>query len=404
MNRVLENYFRYEFGEDSAYVKKDSASLLRNVDAAIFDCDGVLVDIRGSYDRAISETIAYILTRFTGYPFLRDMIDDHTIFLFRRSGGFNNDWDMCYGALMFVLCNLPRELQEVLGKSARDIRSREKAFKRLLLIEKAVIEENVSDALNGTAARNLINQLKAFAGNLDKTGVLSVDRSLRKNTCGSTEEYYEDLRRLLYYPAEVGESIIPTVFEEIFCGADLVREVYGVEPVFHNGQGLIENEQVIVRPETLNRLSLIFGKTNFGIASGSRFMTAQYILGDILSYFHSDALIFLDDVEKEEEKTMETTGKMVNLKKPSSFSLLRASAGLTPFKRVLCVGDSMEDAIMAEDAKKEDPRFMFTGVYRYSGSKNALLRGFLEAGVDVILPSVNEIPFILEESRREAKS
>ena len=34
---------------------------LESVDAIIFDCDGVLVDITESYDTAINETVSYIL-------------------------------------------------------------------------------------------------------------------------------------------------------------------------------------------------------------------------------------------------------------------------------------------------------------------------------------------------------
>jgi len=95
MSKTFQNYARFEFKGDEAYVKKGSINLLRDVDAAIFDCDGVLIDIRDSYDRAISETVAYILKWFTGYPFPRDMITEEIIFLFRKSGGFNNDWDTC---------------------------------------------------------------------------------------------------------------------------------------------------------------------------------------------------------------------------------------------------------------------------------------------------------------------
>lgn len=404
MNRVSEDYLTFEFDGDNAYVKRESVSLVKDVDAAIFDCDGVLIDIRDSYDKAVSETVAFILRKFTGYPFAKDMIDEETIFLFRKSGGFNNDWDICYGVLMFILYILPEDLQEILGKAASNITSNEKAFDRLLLLEKRVKEKNIADMLNETVVRDLIKELKDFTDNLDESGVLSVDKNLQRSFCGSGRKYYDDLKHLLYYPAKVGQSVIPTVFEEIFCGAGLLTEVYGVKPVFYDGSGLIENEQVIVKPETLSRLSSILGKENLGIASGSRFQTARHVLGDVLSNFNSNGLVFLDDVEREEKRIMKTTGRAVNLKKPNSFSLLKASAGLRPFKGVLCVGDSMEDAFMVEEVRREDPRFMFAGVYRYSSSKKALLQSFLKARVDAILSSVNEIPFFLEELRRGTRS
>jgi len=404
MDKTPKNYLRFELDEDEAYVRKDSVSLLRDVDAAIFDCDGVLIDIRDSYNRAISEAVAYILEKFTGYPFPRDMITDEIIFLFRRSGGFNNDWDACYGILMFMLCHLPRDFQKVLKTCGRNTDIKEKPLERLLSTENAVREEGLHGKLNKNMVNELVEKLKAFTDNLDESGVSSVDRNLLTNLPDPMKGCYEDLRRLLFVPYKVGGGIIPTVFEEIFCGSYLIREVYGVEPVFRTGPGLIENERIILRVDTLNRLSSIFGKANFGIASGSRLKTAKYILGDILGYFRHDGLVFLDDVEREEEKILKSTGKAVNLKKPKAFSLLRGAEGLRPFEAVLCVGDSIEDALMVKEARKEDPRFMLALACQYSGFKDVLLKSFLEAEADVIVPSVNEIPLILEELKGEMKS
>jgi len=395
MNRTFENYVRFEFDGEEAYVRKDRVNLLRDINAAIFDCDGVLIDIRGSYDRAITETVTYILERFTGYPFSRALITDEIIFLFRKSGGFNNDWDTCYGILMFLLCNLPKDLQEIFQTSVKNIDIKMTPLKRLLAIENA--SKGVKKILSETIINEMIKKLKAFADSLDKSGVFSVDRNLQNDLYGSKKDYYEDLKRILYDPPQVGGGVIPTVFEEVFCGSELFKEVYGMEPAFYNKRGLIDNGHVIIRLETLNRLSSIFGKANFGIASGSRLKTAKYALGDILSYFKSDASVFLDDVEREEGRIMRISGHTVNLKKPNVYSLLKAAKGLMPFKGVLCVGDSIEDALMAEEARKEDARFMFAGVYRYSGFRDALLQSFLKTGADMVLPSVNEIPLVLEE-------
>lgn len=56
-------------------------------------------------------------------------------------------------------------------------------------------------------------------------------------------------------------------------------------PLFYNGHGLIENERVIMKTETLDQLAHILGEANFGIASGSRFIPAKYVLNDFLNYF-----------------------------------------------------------------------------------------------------------------------
>lgn len=398
MDGMAEKYLGFRFGGEEAYVRKDRVNLIGGVDAVIFDCDGVLIDIRESYDRAISEAVAYILEGFTGCSFPKDLISNEIIFLFRKTGGFNNDWDSCYGILMFMLCNLPDEFQRVFRSCIKKIDKEEKPRQRFLQISSAVRESDLCGILDEKLLDELINGLRSFTSNLDESGILSVDRNLINRK--SAKDYYEDLKHLLIYPYKVGGGIIPTVFEEIFCGSELVKEVYGVDPVFYNGKGRIENERVIVSSEALNRLSSILGRSNFGIASGSRFKSAKYVLGDFLNYFKPDALIFLDDVEREEERILKETGMMVNLKKPNIFSLLRVAECLEPFNVALYVGDSMEDALIVEKAKEKDSRFIFAGVYRYSGSKDALLKSFMKAEADVVLPSVNEIPLLLEELRR----
>ena len=395
---AAENYLMLKISGDEAYLRKDKVNLMKDVDAVIFDCDGVLIDIRESYDRAISETVAYILEGFTGCSFPKDLISSEIIFLFRKSGGFNNDWDTCYGILMFMLCNLPEEFQRAFRSRIKEIGKKENPLQRFLCISRVVRERNLCGILDGRVVDELISGLRSFTDTLDESGVLSVDRNLLNREL--VKDYYEDLKYLLLYPYMVGGGIIPTVFEEIFCGSDLVKEVYGVDPTFYSGPGRIENEQVIITFETLNRLSSTLGKANLGIASGSRFKSAKHVLGNILNFFKPDALVFLDDIEREEKRILKKTGMMVNLKKPSAFSLLKAAESLEPFKVALYVGDSMEDALIVEKARVDDPRFIFAGVCLYSGSKDLLLESFLKAEADVVLPSVNEIPFLFKELRR----
>jgi len=368
MNGTAEKYLTFTFDEDEAYVRKDKAELLKDVDAVIFDCDGVLIDIRESYDKAISEAVVYILEGFTGCRFPKDLISDELVFLFRKSGGFNNDWDTCYGVLMFILCNLPEDSQRELGSSIKKIDKSEKPLQRFMQVESAIAKQDLCGLLEEGAIDELVSD--------------------------------EDLRYLLLCPYKVGGGIIPTVFEEIFCGSDLVKEVYGMRPAFYSGRGRIENEQVIITGETLDRLSLITGKMNLGIASGSRFRSAEKVLGKILKYFEPEALVFLDDIEREEKRILKETGFAANLKKPEAFSLLKSAEGLEPFGAVLYVGDSMEDALTVVKALDVDGRFVFAGVYSHSGSKDALLQSFLQAEVDVVLPSVNDLPLLLEEVRR----
>jgi len=59
------------------------------IDAVIFDVDGVLVDTDASYTEAVLRTIQWLRPAAP--------VDRETIRLWRRSGNWNNDWDLCYG-------------------------------------------------------------------------------------------------------------------------------------------------------------------------------------------------------------------------------------------------------------------------------------------------------------------
>jgi HAD superfamily phosphatase len=53
----------------------------------LFDMDGVLVDVSGSYRRAIEETAAF----FTGQP-----VEAGTVQRYKNRGGFNDDWKLTH--------------------------------------------------------------------------------------------------------------------------------------------------------------------------------------------------------------------------------------------------------------------------------------------------------------------
>jgi len=261
----------------------------------------------------------------------------------------------------------------------------------------------VPEVLSTEFSDGLTVRLNEFTALLDASGMDSVDKNLVEAPGVSEHflQFYNSLKRFLHCPEEVGRSIIATVFEEFFCGAKLFQETYGVEPRFNTGLGMIENERLIIRPETLDRLTSVLGKANLGIASGSRLRPAEYVLGDLLKRFSPTALVFLETMEKNENSRASVEGLKVNLKKPHPFSLLKATEAFSSFNSALYVGDSMEDAMMVREANNLGKRFLFAGVYRYSGIEGIVLQGFLESNCDLVVPSVNELPFILEAIRRE---
>ncbi|RJS74613.1 hypothetical protein CW712_06225 [Candidatus Bathyarchaeota archaeon] len=394
------NYLVLKVNGQEAYVRKDRLDELRKVDGVVFDCDGVLVDVRGSYNRAISKTSAYILEGLTGIPVDENFVSDEVIFLFRRTGGFNCDRDTVYGIVMFMLMKLPEEIRMKLRKLVQTVEWQPDAFERFSRLKKLVKETLKPVELNEKFFEGFVDELKKFTERLDASGVDSVDRDLAPHRSVSQDDFYTSIKRFLLYPGDVGESVVSTVFEEFFCGPALFKKTYGIEPKFNSAPGMVENETVIIQAETLDRLAAVLGKRNIGIASGSRFEPRRQVLNGLLSKFNREALVFVEVVEKAERELSNSDCAEVNLKKPHPFSLIKSAEGFGGFVYALYVGDSMEDALMVEEARKRDPRYLFAGVYRFSGVDDVVRRIFLNSDCDMVIPSVNELPFVLEKVRR----
>jgi len=400
-------YREFIFDAGKGYVRNDKIEKMRNIDAIIFDCDGVLIDTKDSYDKTILKTVEYVLDGFTNSSFPNNLIPDEIVFLFKRSGGFNSDWDICYAILMFIIFNLPREYRSFLQKAMKKIDLAKNPLEKFLLIKNSMSKYDLQKMVSKNHIEEILENLKVFAEKMDESGILLADKILMNSIDKSARELYKKLKLILYYPPKYGESIIPTVYEEIFCGPELTKKIFGSPPLFYKGRGLIENERIIIKHETLDQLVGLLGKANFGIASGSRFIPAKYILGDLLNYFKRDAMIFLDDIEREEEK-LKSEGKISAnlvrqsvLMKPNPFSLIKAVEGLKECNLPLYIGDSMEDFATVENARKRNYDFIFAGVYSQSNFKDELLQSFLRAEIEIILPSVNELPTILREIRKE---
>lgn len=380
----MKGYIELGTADNQSYIREDIVGELAAVNAIVFDCDGVLIDVSESYRKAVAETASRITEAFTGIRLPEDLIDGGVFHAFKKTGGFNNDWDLTYAIIAYVISRLPRKNFNQLDKAAEASIGFDDPNERLGYIANKV-EKSPLPAL-----AELKQGLLDYAGRLDETGVVSIDENLDQ-TPGA------NLRRALGCPRSAGGDLIPTLFEQLFCGTELYEETFRAKPSFDEaGRGFVEESRIIIAPETLERLAGQLGGPRFGIASGSMATPARYVLGETLDEMNPEAQVWMDDVDRAEEETGED-----NLSKPNPFSLTNASRALEPFEKALYVGDTMADLIMVKRACEEDPRYLFAGVYRHAGSDEAALKGFLDEGADVVAPSVNELPMILEYVRGE---
>jgi HAD superfamily phosphatase len=299
--------------------------------------DGVLIDTRFSYNLAIKKTVKHVLGILNGAKTIHS-ISDSILMKMRLTGGFNNDTDTTYA---LILTSLVSQITSTKG-----------------------LESLLFDATN----------------NIDARGIISVERYLSTLYPRAT---VESIKHRLGYPGPVGKSIVTTVFDEVFYGTELFKQRYGIYPKYYFGDGLIDNEKVVITKGTTRFLLNRFNKS-IGVVSGRSKLAFEYSLQGILSTFNKEACIFLEDEPRKNAK-------------PNPYGIRKAMKRML-IKHAIYVGDSVEDIIMVGKAKEEmglDVEFI--GVYGSSATPMETRKALKQNGAEFVLMSVNKLPNILNK-------
>jgi phosphoglycolate phosphatase-like HAD superfamily hydrolase len=303
-------------------------------DCVLFDIDGVLVDIRKSYNATIKKTVEYMLKFITGRPF-RTLVTDQIILKFRQSGGFNNDTDTSYAITLAILANPPKNISQ--GRKF----------------------------------------LAKVAENADESGYISVEKFLAIYDINKW-------KKVLTYPAPSKDSMLARVFDEIFYGPELFRKQDHLEPKYWTtGKPLIKNDRLAVSARTMKKLNKMF-EGNLAIISGRSKLAAEYSLKPIIKYFNSDACVFLEDEKRKYAK-------------PNPYAIKHAMKVMNA-KTAVYAGDSAEDLLMARYAEKEiGVKIAFVGIYGNSPKPDKTIDKFKQESVKAIIKSVNQLPNIINK-------
>src|SRR5919107_970001 len=153
-------------------IRRPNIKLLNSVECALFDIDGVLVDVRKSYNMAIRKTVEFVMKNMKGKSHAGRLAPDTLILKFKQTGGFNNEIDIAY-AIILSLMSMP----------FIDWTSNKEDF------------------------------LFTVAQNANDEGISSVEDYLSSL---STLSHIKKIKQDLVYPAPVGKSPLATVFDEFF--------------------------------------------------------------------------------------------------------------------------------------------------------------------------------------------
>ncbi len=275
--------------------KQDPARKKNEFDAVIFDIDNVLVDTRHSYLEAIRETVELYLTHGPVPFFSRaatgkfpGLLTPEDVDQFKLLGGFNDDWDCCYGFLVYLL-SLPVGNRTI------------EALKKVVNVEK-------------------------FAKTIK-------ERPLRVS----------GITALFGRPTTVTIEKVARIFQEIYLGKDLFPRLTQNKMRYWKKRGLIYREKLVFKKPVLQKMKAHGLK--LGIATGRSLYEALHALRAFGIAELFDGMTTMDDVKKEEREKKES------LRKPHPFSLIKTAHALGAKKRFLYVGDLPDDVLSANRAK-----------------------------------------------------
>jgi phosphoglycolate phosphatase-like HAD superfamily hydrolase len=177
----------------------------------------------------------------------------------------------------------------------------------------------------------------------------------------------------------------------VYYGGRLFREVYGATPAVWHDQGLIDQETLFVGREDIVRFMKVIGGAKMAIATGRPLVAVRHTMGSLLRYFEMDASVYIGDGDIYPELASE----LAKYRKPSGASLVRAREKLSA-KVMLYIGDSAEDRLMVDNARRQYRNILFAGIYGSSFDEQSQISYFRRTRSDLVVRSVNQVPAVLE--------
>ena len=218
-----------------------------DIDSLIFDCDGVLIDITKSYDQTIITTAKYVLETLANIDDSID-IDFKIIDGFKSTGGFNDEVDLTYAAILSIV-------------AAKKLKKDQTEF--------------------------IFTVIK----NSDSTGIKSVENFLKNQV---------DISKIvnqLSYPGSHKENVLYQIFDQLFYGPELYLKLFKNNSKFSD-PGLIENDDVILDDELCIKLQKKFGN-QISMVTGRGKESVSYSLKNLLQKFDLPNSVFLEDESRD---------------------------------------------------------------------------------------------------------
>ncbi len=339
------------------------------MDILIFDMDGVLVDVSRSYRRTIRQTVQIYLESLLGFEKRgrRGWITNGEISLFKSVGGFNNDWDLTSGLLLYLLSTSsipPLPKRKSLSSISEAV--------LYLKTKSSLFRQKKTTRPKRTQLLSFLKKVKSKGG-----GINGVSRILGMSRQGWVYGM-GDLDR---------ENLVKRIFQEIYLGKMFARR-YHLRPIFYKGEGLYLQERALIPRKILSTLRK---KVKMGIASGRPRFEAELALKRFGFHPYFDSVVTLDECEAEENHIFLSTGRKMQCSKPHPYSLLKVVQEIgigNPY--CAFVGDVVDDMLAAQAAKKY-LQILAIGFLAGHRSKKIGQEALIKAGAGLVIENPEQL-------------
>ena len=326
--------------QENIVLNKNILDRLSQVDTIVFDIDGVLIDMRESFRKAICQTVQFYFKEILRFQGSQNLINSEEVKYFKMAGGFNNDWNLTSAVVLFYLM----KARENNLKDIDELRSKEPDIK--------------------TFATEMLSPGGGLAKVIE---LIEKDRVAKKRIFSLWNK-----------------DLITKIFQEIYAGEEHCFNIYGFHPSLIKTEGLIKQERIIIDKKKKDFLQQYF---SIGILTGRNRREARIAL-EILGW---------DDIISGEKIITADDG----IEKPHPQGLKRLSASLKT-KLGIYVGDIRDDLVTVKNFNKEVRKTKFLSAIVLAEGfnlENKLVSFYLNEGVDLLAQDVNCILDWLERDK-----
>ena len=226
------------------FVSNEITQKIDKFDSIIFDCDGVLVDIRNSYDEAINKTISAIMKELFDDD-VGNVVTSKIHFNLKAVGGFNDEVAVVYAVVMTLVASKKSNIP----------------FEKLII-----------DVIN----------------NANESGINSIDVYFKNQDIDLKE-----LKSKLDYENSRKESYIHRTFNQLFYGPLLYEEIFNEKSKFSQDP-LIDLDEIVLNETLMEKLQSRFDKKIATVTGRGKF-AFSYSMKNFLNNFDIQNSVFLED-------------------------------------------------------------------------------------------------------------